>query len=105
MDCITLTHRVRICHTQPRRPSRPYNLPELIIIPQETDEKLTDPRLDSISISSEIDHILNQEYEISELDLMLRQLESEDAPLPSTEEKTNAWTVIDSMGTIANDFN
>ena len=47
-----------------------------------------------MSISSEIDHILNQEYEISasssELDLMLRQLESEDAPLSSTEEETNA---------------
>ena len=62
-----------------------------------------------MSILCEIDHILNQEYEIatslSELDLMLRQFESEDAPLPNTEEETNAWTVIDSMGTIANDFN
>ena len=63
--------------TQPRRPFTPYNLPELIIIPQETDQKLIDPRLESASISSEIDHILNQEYDISaslsELDLMLRQ--------------------------------
>ena len=43
---------------------------------------------------------------LSELDLMLRQLESEDAPPPSIEEEeTNAWTVIDSMGTIVNDFN
>ena len=62
-----------------------------------------------MSISSEIDHILNWEYEISaslsELDLILRQLESEDAPLPSTEEETNAWTIIDSMETIVNDFN
>ena len=95
--------------TQPRRPSRPYNLAELIIIPQETDEKLTDPRSESTSISSEKQHILNQEYEISaslsELDLMLRQLESEDAQLPSAEEETNVWTVIDNMGTIANDFN
>ena len=57
----------------------------------------------------EIDHILNQDYEIcaslSELDMMLRQLESEDAPPPSTEEETNAWTVLDSLGTIENDFN
>ena len=30
--------------TQPQRPSRPCNLPELITIPQKTDEKLTDPR-------------------------------------------------------------
>ena len=64
--------------TQSRRPSRPYNLLELIIIPQETDEKLSDPR-ELASISSEIDHLLNQEYEISaslsELDLILRQLE------------------------------
>ena len=62
--------------TQPRRPSRPYNLPEPIIIPPGTDEKLTDPRLESASISSEIHHILNQKYEISasisQLDLMLR---------------------------------
>ena len=94
------------------RSSRPYNQQELITILQEADahEKLTDPRLniDLISISSEIDHILNQEYEIatslSELDLMLRQLESEDAPLPNTEGETNAWTVTDSMGIIANDI-
>ena len=93
--------------TQPRN-SRPYYIYEHIIIPQETNEIVPDPR-ESASISNKIDHILNQEYEISaslsELDLMLRQLESEDAPLPSTEEETNAWTVIDSMGTIVNDFN
>ena len=63
------------------------------------------------SLSSEIDHILNQEYAISaslsELDMMLRQLESEDTPLPSTEEETNAreeenaWITLDSIGTIA----
>ena len=94
----------------PKRPSRPYNLQKLIIIPQEVEEKLTDPRfIESMSISSEIDHINNQEHEIStslsDLNQMLRQLESEDVPLPNTEEETNAWTLIDSMGTIANDFN
>ena len=37
---------------------------------------------------------------------MLRQLESEDTPLPSTEEETNvreeenAWIALDSIGTI-----
>ena len=35
--------------------------------------------------------------------MMLRQLESEDAPIPNTEEETNAWTVLDCLGTIAND--
>ena len=40
--------------------------------------------------------------------MMLRQLESEDTPLPSTEgetnaiEKENVWTILDSIGTIAN---
>ena len=39
---------------------------------------------------------------------MLRQLESEGTPLPSTEEETkaredeNAWTILDSIGAIAN---
>ena len=37
--------------------------------------------------------------------MMLRQLESEDAPIPSTEEETDAWTILDSIGTIANDSN
>ena len=91
---------------QPRN-SRPYYLSEQIIFPQETNETLPDPR-ESASISSEIDHILNQEHEISaslnELDMMFRQLESEDALLPSTEEETYAWTVIDNLGTIANDY-
>ena len=43
--------------------------------------------------------------------MMLRQLESEDTPIPSasTEEETkatekeNAWTIFDSIRTIAND--
>ena len=51
--------------------------------------------------------MLNQKYEIlaslSELDMMLKQLESEDVPIPNTEEETNAWTTLDSIGTIAND--
>ena len=55
------------------------------------------------------DHRLNQEYEISaslsELDMMLRQLESEDTPIPNTEEETNAWTILDSIEAIANDSN
>ena len=37
--------------------------------------------------------------------MMPRQFESEDAPTPSTEEETNAWTILDSIGTIANDSN
>ena len=37
--------------------------------------------------------------------MMLRQLESEDAPIPNTEEEANAWTILDSIGTIANDSN
>ena len=54
----------------------------------------------STDISSELDHILNQECEIStslsELDLMLRQLDSEDVAPPNTEaEETNAWTALD----------
>ena len=61
--------------TQPRN-STPYYISEPIIIPQETNETLLDPR-ESVSISSQIDHIENQEYEISaslsELDLILRQ--------------------------------
>ena len=79
--------------TQPRN-SRPYYISEPMIMPQETNETLPDPRnqpIESASISSEMNHILNQEYEISaspsELDLMLRQLESEDAPPPSIEER------------------
>ena len=92
---------------QPRN-SRPYYWSEPVIIPQETNELLQDPR-ESASLSSEIEHIQNQEYEISaslsELDMMLRQLESEDTPIPSTEEETNAWTILVSIGTIANDSN
>ena len=69
---------------QPRN-SRPYYLSEPDIIPHKTNELLQDPR-ESASLSSEIGHILNQENEISasltELDMMLRQLESEDAPTP-----------------------
>ena len=88
---------------QPRN-SRPYYLSEPVIIPHETNELLQDPR-ESASLSSEIDHILNQEYEISaslsELDMMLRNLESEDALLQRKEEETNSWTVLDSSGTIA----
>ena len=73
-------------------------------------ELLQDPR--ELSLSIEIDHILNQEYAISaslsELDMMLRNLESEDIPLPSTEEKTNAreednaWITLGSIWTMAN---
>ena len=62
----------------------------------------------STDISSEVDHVLNQEFEIStslsELDLILRQLDSEDVPPSNTEtEETNAWTVLDTLGTIAVD--
>ena len=53
--------------TQPRN-SRPYYQPDPINIPLETKELLQDPRethlQDSteLSLSNEIDHILNQEY-------------------------------------------
>ena len=72
---------------------------EPIIVPQEADEQLPDPRentMEEIStdISNEINHIRNKEFEVSaslnELDLMLRQLESEDVLPPKTEaEETN----------------
>ena len=56
---------------------------------------------ETTSISSEIDHTLNQELEIStllsELYFMLRQPEAVDAvPTPNytDEEETKAWTVL-----------
>ena len=95
--------------TQPTN-SRPYYQQEPIIICLETNELLQDPRpqpkdtLPELSLSDEIDHLLNQEYEISaslsELDRMLRDLESEDTP--DREEVTDAkeediWRLIDSI--------
>ena len=86
--------------------SRPYHQLEPIIIPLESTEPLQDPRphpeATQTSLSEEIDHLLNQEYAISaslsELDMMLRNLESED----DREEETNAnedsediWKLID----------
>ena len=78
--------------TQPKN-SRPYYQPDSIIIPLETNELLQDPRPHlketqvqdlELSLSDEIDHLLSQEYAISaslsELDMMLRNLESEDTP-------------------------
>ena len=87
--------------------SRPYHQPEPITIPLESTEPLQDPRphpeanVSQTSLSEEIDHLLNQEYAISaslsELDMMLRNLESED----NREEETNAnediWKLIDSI--------
>ena len=90
--------------------SRPYHQPEPIIIPLESMEPLQDPRphleATQTSLSEEIDHLLNQEYAISaspsELDIMLRNLESEE----NREEETNAnedkdnediWKLIDSI--------
>ena len=72
------------------RRSRPYYIKESII-PQEEEIHLPDPRYQNTieestctSISSEIDHILNQEFEIStslsELDLTFTQLQAEDVP-------------------------
>ena len=64
-------------------------------------ETLQDPEL---SLSEEIDHLLSQECAISaslsELDMMLRNLESEDTP--NREEETyakeeNIWRLIDSI--------
>ena len=90
--------------TQPKN-SRPHYQLEPIIIPLEASESLQDPRphpretwqdpLEAnelketwqdpeLSLSEEIDHLLSQEYAISaslsELDMMLRNLESEDTP-------------------------
>ena len=59
------------------------------------------------SISSEIDQILNQEFEIStslsEFNYMLRQLDADETvPPPNyTGKETETWTVLDSFGTIA----
>ena len=74
---------------QPRN-SRPYYQPEPINIPLETNELLQDPRQTplqdpiELSLSNEIDHILNQEYAISaslsELDMMLRNLNQKTYP-------------------------
>ena len=104
--------------TQPKN-LRPYYQLEPIIIPLEANESLQDPRShpkalqDPLeanelsqdpepSLSEEIDHLLNQEYAVSaslsELDMMLRNLESEDTP--NREEETYAngdiWKLIDS---------
>ena len=85
--------------------SRPYHQPDPIVIPLESTEPLQDPRpypeATQTSLSEEIDHLLNQEYAISaslsELDNMLRNLESEE----NREEETNAnediWKLIDSI--------
>ena len=102
--------------TQPRN-SRPYYQLDPIIIPLETNELLQDPRphqdpinketqvqVPEPSLSDEIDHLLSQEYAISaslsELDMMLRNLESEDIPPLKREEETNVkeedtWRLID----------
>ena len=97
--------------TQPKN-SRPYYQPDPIIIPLETNELLQDPRPHQKetliqdpepSLLEEIDHLLSQECAIStslsELDMMLRNLESEDTPI-NREEETNAkeedtWGLID----------
>ena len=89
--------------------SRPYHQLEPIIIPLESTEPLQDARPHpeaTTSLSEEIYHLLNQEYAISaslsELDIMLRNLESEE----NREEETNAnedednediWKLIDSI--------
>ena len=92
--------------TQSKNP-RPYHQPEPIIILLESNEPLQDPRphqeaneVSQTSLSEDIDHLLNQEYAISaslsELDMMFRNLESEDR-----EEETYAnediWKLIDSI--------
>ena len=96
--------------TQPKN-SRPYCQPEPIIIPLEANELLQDPRPHlketpqdpELSLSEEIDHLLSQEYAISaslsELDMMLRNLESEDTPVNREEEtyakEEDIWRLID----------
>ena len=101
--------------TQPKN-SRPYPQLEPIIIPWESNESLQDPRphpevSETIwsqdpapSISQEIDHLLNQEYAISaslsELDMMLRNLESEDNREEETyanEDNEDIWKLIGSI--------
>ena len=101
--------------TQPKN-SRPYHQPEPIIIPLESKESLQDPRPhleanETIwspdpepSLSEETDHLLNQEYAISaslsELDMMLRNLESEDNIEEETyanEDNDDIWKLIDSI--------
>ena len=96
--------------TQPKN-SRPYHQLEPIIIPLESNEPLQDPRphleaneLPQPSLSEEIDHLLNQEYAISaslsELDMMLRNLESEDNREEETyanEDNEDIWKLIDSI--------
>ena len=89
--------------------SRPYNHPEPIIIPLESTEDLQDPRPHpeaTTSLSDEIDHLLNQEYAISaslsELDIMLRNLESEENREEETiakedEENEDIWKLIYSI--------
>ena len=98
------------------RSFRPYHIKKPIIIPQEADKQLPDPRLEKTTeestctkILSEIDHILNQKFEIStslsELDLVLRQLDAEDVPPPkyTEEEEIDPWTILDTFGTITMD--
>ena len=89
--------------------SRPYHQPEPIIIPLESTEPLQDPRPHpeaTTSLSEEIDHLLNQEYAISaslsELDIMLRNLESEENREEETianedEDNEDIWKLIDSI--------
>ena len=64
-------------------------------------ETLQDPEP---SLSEEIDHLLNQEYAISaslsELDMMLRNIESEDTPNREEEayaKEEDIWRLIDSI--------
>ena len=103
--------------TQPKN-SRPYHQLKPIIIPLESNESLQDPRPQPAvsettwsqdpapsmmnSISEEIDHLLNQEYAISaslrELDMMLRNLESEDREEETyANEDEDIWKLIDSI--------
>ena len=89
--------------------SRPYHQPEPIIIPLESKEPLQDPRPHpeanevTTSLSEEIDHLLNQEYAISvslsELDMMFRNLESEDREEETyaNEDNKDIWKLIDSI--------
>ena len=103
-----------ILHESDNQPknSRPYYQLEPIIIPLEANDSLQDPRPHpeanelsqdpEPSLSEEIAHLLNQEYafsaSLSELDMILRNLESEDT---NREEETYAsediWKLIDSI--------
>ena len=97
-------------YAPPPKISRPYYLNEPLKIPLKAVEQLPDPRHhketleETTSTISELDHTLSQELEaftkLSELDHMLRHLETDETALTQNPSKeTIAWPVLDSIGT------